>query len=73
MRDDKEATVRDLGDQNVKDIPEPVRVYRILTEPGDAGKMIGGEKPKSRKLRYAAVGALAFIILAAGAFVIWNY
>ena len=49
-----------LGEQDVKNIPEPVRVYRLLTEPADAGKMIGEEKSKSRKLRYAAFGALAF-------------
>ena len=38
-----------LGEQDVKNIPEPVRVYRLLTEPDDAGKMIGEEKPKSKK------------------------
>ena len=33
-----------LGEQDVKNIPEPVRVYRLLAEPGDAGKMIGEKK-----------------------------
>ena len=61
-----------LGEQDVKNIPEPVRVYRLLTEPGDAGKMIGAEKSKSRMLRYAAYSALAVIILAVGALIIWN-
>ena len=49
-----------LGEQDVKNISEPVRVYRLLTEPDDAGKMIGEEKPKSRKFRYAAFGAIVF-------------
>jgi adenylate cyclase len=61
-----------LGEQGVKNIPEPVRVYRILTEPADAGKIIVEEKTKSRRLRYATFSALALIILVAGAFVIWN-
>ena len=61
-----------LGEQDVKNIPEPVRVYRLLTEPDDAGKMIGEEKSKSRKFRYAAFGALVLIVLVVGALVIWN-
>jgi len=61
-----------LGEQDVKNIPEPVRVYRLLTEPGDAGKMINAEKPKSKTFRYAAYSALAVIILLAGALVVWN-
>jgi adenylate cyclase len=62
-----------LGEQEVKNIPEPVRVYRLLTEPEDAGKMIAEEKPKGRKLRLAALGALALVILVTGTFAIWNY
>jgi adenylate cyclase len=50
-----------LGEQNVKNIPEPVLVYQILTAPEAAGKVIGEKKPKARKLRWA--GALA----------IWKY
>jgi len=61
-----------LGEQEVKNISEPVRVYRLLTEPDDAGKMIGEEMPKSSKSRYIAFGALGLIILAVGIFVIWN-
>jgi adenylate cyclase len=62
-----------LGEQNVKNIPEPVRVYRLLTEPEDAGRMIGEKKPKAGKWRFAALGAFALIIVMAGALTIWNY
>ena len=61
-----------LGEQDVKNISEPVRVYWLLTEPDDAGKMIGEGKSKSKRLRYVASGALALIILIAGTLVIWN-
>jgi TolB-like protein/class 3 adenylate cyclase/Flp pilus assembly protein TadD len=62
-----------LGEQDVKNISEPVRVYRLLTEPADAGKMIGDKKPKSKKLVWATSGVIALIALAVGAFAIWNY
>jgi TolB-like protein/class 3 adenylate cyclase/Flp pilus assembly protein TadD len=61
-----------LGEQNVKNIPEPVRVYRLLTDPNEVGKMIGKEISISRKFRYAIFSALAVIILVAGALIIWN-
>jgi adenylate cyclase len=61
-----------LGEHSVKNISEPVRVYRILTEPEDAGKMIEAKKPKASKRTYASLGALALIILVAGVLVIWN-
>jgi TolB-like protein/class 3 adenylate cyclase len=60
-----------LGEQDVKNIPEPVRVYQILTEPEAAGKVIDEKKPK--KWRGATFGAVAVIILVAGMFAIWNY
>jgi adenylate cyclase len=52
-----------LGEQTVKNIPEPVRVYRLLTEPGDAGKLIGVAKkaPKGRWLEVAAV--IFFVVI----------
>ena len=33
-----------LGEQEVKNIAEPVRVYRVLTGPDDAGRLIGVTK-----------------------------
>jgi adenylate cyclase len=62
-----------LGEQDVKNISEPVRVYRLLTEPADAGKMIGEKRPESKKLRWAASGAIALLILVFGTIAIWNY
>jgi len=62
-----------LGEQDVKNIPEPVRVYRLLTAPADAGKMISEGKPKPRKWLWTASGAIALIILVIGAVAIWNF
>jgi adenylate cyclase len=62
-----------LGEQTVKNIEKPVRVYRILTEAEAAGKVIGEVRPKTKQLRWAAVGALAVLIIGAGALAIWNF
>jgi adenylate cyclase len=61
-----------LGEQSVKNIEKPVRVYRILTEAEAAGKVIGEVRPKTKQLRWAAIGAMAVLIIGAGALVIWN-
>jgi class 3 adenylate cyclase len=39
-----------VGEQTVKNIPDPVRAYKVLMDEKDAGKLIGVEKkaPKSR-------------------------
>jgi adenylate cyclase len=37
-----------LGEQTVKNILEPVRVYRVLMEPEAAGKVIGKKKNKTQ-------------------------
>jgi adenylate cyclase len=62
-----------LGEQNVKNIKEPVRVYRVLLEPEAAGKVIGEKKSKQGQKKWAAVAVSAIIILLAGAFTIWNF
>jgi adenylate cyclase len=62
-----------LGEQDVKNIPEPIRIYRLLTEPADVGKMIGEEKPKTIKWRWKASGAIALFVLVVGSLIIWNY
>ena len=62
-----------LGEQIVKNIEKPVRVYRVLTEAEAAGKVIGEEKPKRKQLRWAAIGGLIVLILVAAALAIWNF
>jgi adenylate cyclase len=54
-----------LGEQEVKNIPEPVRIYRLLTEPTDTGKLIGVKKRSSKAIWLgiaAAVVIVAFVL-----------
>ncbi len=62
-----------LGEQDVKNIAKPVGAYRVLMDAEAAGKVIGEAKPKTKQLRWAAVGAMAVLIIIAGALAIWNF
>jgi len=62
-----------LGEQAVKNIETPVRVYRVLMEPEAAGKVIGEESPKPKHWRWAAMGGVAVLIILAGSLAIWNF
>ena len=52
-----------LGEHNVKNIPEPVRVYKVLMEPEAAGKVLG-EKRKTR--RWIAFAAAIVLLIGIG-------
>jgi adenylate cyclase len=58
-----------LGEQSVKNIEKPVRVYRVLTEAEAAGKVIGEDRP--RRWRWVPVGAAFIVVIVAAA--IWNF
>jgi adenylate cyclase len=62
-----------LGEQTVKNIEKPVRVYRVLPEAEAAGKVIGEIRPRAKQLRWAAIGGVVVLILVAGALAIWNF
>ena len=61
---------KNLGEHSVKNIAEPVRVYRVLTEPEAAGKVIG-EKRKAK--RWIALAAAIVLILVMGGMASWFY
>jgi adenylate cyclase len=61
-----------LGEQTVKNISEPVRVYRVLMEPEAAGKVIGEKKAKPEKWGWKAIAVVAVVVLVAGG-LIWNF
>ena len=60
-----------LGEQRVKHVAEPVRVYRVLMDPAAAGKTIGAGNRRWRTWRWAAVAA-ALLALAVGGVLAWK-
>jgi adenylate cyclase len=62
-----------LGEQTVKNLAKPVRVYRVLMEPEEAGKMIGEKKAKPRQWLRAAIGLVVVVIVVIAAIAIWKY
>jgi TolB-like protein/class 3 adenylate cyclase len=62
-----------LGEQNVKNIALPVRVYKVLMEPGVAGKVIGEKKIEPRRWQRPALALVVIFILLIAAIAIWKY
>jgi adenylate cyclase len=60
-----------LGEHTVKNIVQPIKVYRVLIEPESAGKVFGEKGRRGKQWRWAA--AAVAIILVGGALVIWNF
>ena len=61
-----------LGEHSVKNIPEPVVVYKVLIEPEDAGKVIGEKRFLSRFSRKTALAAIIVLLMVAGGLIGWN-
>ena len=61
-----------LGEQAVKNIAKPVRVYRVLMEPEAAGKVIGEKKAKPRQWQMATMGLVIGLIVVVAAVAIWK-
>jgi adenylate cyclase len=61
-----------LGEHSVKNIPEPVRVYRVLMDPEAIGKVIGEKRPEpvQQKLIFAVVIALVVVV---GGVALWQF
>ena len=57
-----------LGEHSVKNIPEPVRVYKVLMEPEAAGKVLG-EKRQIR--RWITLAAAIVLLIGVGGFAGW--
>ena len=62
-----------LGEQTVKNIEKPVRVYRVLMEPEAAGKVIGEKRFLGRISRRVAIAAIIILIVVAGGLAGWNF
>ncbi|MBA1343710.1 adenylate/guanylate cyclase domain-containing protein [Rhizobium sp. WYCCWR 11146] len=47
-----------LGEQQLKNIADPVRVYRVLLDPSEAGKVVASRRPRRRAIILATLAAL---------------
>ena len=53
------------GNRSVKNIPDPVRVYKVLLEPEAAGKAVSEKEPGPKKKRWLVIAA-AVVLIAGG-------
>ena len=60
-----------LGEHEVKNIAEPVPVYRVLTEPEAAGKVIGETKRATQSWKRMALAAVVFVLIGVAGAVTW--
>jgi adenylate cyclase len=60
------------GEQTVKNISEPVRVYRVMMEPEAVGKVIGEKKAKPRQWQKMVLIAVAILIVVAAVIAVWR-
>jgi len=65
-------TYEPLGEYTVKNIRDPVRVYRVRVGPEAAAPRKGGKAGPGRRLR-AALSAVAVFLLVAGTATVWNF
>lgn len=63
-----------IGKKSVKNIKEPIRVYRVLSFPGAAAhRVTKAKKAVGETWRNAALAIAAVLVIAVGAWAIWNY
>ena len=63
-----------LGEQEVKNIERPVRVYRVLSLPGAAAhRVVRAKIATARKWRRAALAIAVVIVIGATVGIIWNF
>jgi len=69
VRNKLDLVCDDVGTRSLKNIPEPVRVFRVRI---DGGRAPGLRKPTLQRLRTVAVAVLAVVVLvAAGTWLSW--
>ena len=61
-----------LGEHSVKNIAEPVRVYKVLMDPEAVGKVIGEKRPEPKPGQRIVFGVLILLLLVAGGLAVWK-
>lgn len=63
-----------LGEQTVKNIPEPVRVFRVLSLPGaSAYRVVEAKKGEGKKWRSVSLAIAFVLVIGAAAGTIWHF
>ncbi len=61
-----------LGEQSVKNISKPVRVYKALMDPEAVGKVIGEQRAEPRRGQRVALVVVTVLLLIVGGLLIWR-
>jgi adenylate cyclase len=61
-----------IGEHAVKNIADPVKVYRVLMEPEAVGKLIGEKRARPRRRQWPVVASV-ILVLGFVAVAIWNF
>jgi adenylate cyclase len=61
-----------LGDQSVKNISKPVRIYKALMDPEAVGKVLGEERVEPRRGLKVALAVVTVLLLIVGGLLIWR-
>jgi adenylate cyclase len=61
-----------LGEQNVKNISKPVRIYKALMDPEAVGKVIGEKRAEVKRGQRVALILVTVLLLALGGFLVWR-
>jgi adenylate cyclase len=61
-----------LGEQSVKNITKPVRVYKVLMDPEAVGKVIGETRPEEKRGQRVALAFVIVLLLIVGGMLIWR-
>ena len=72
IRDKLDYGLEDWGDVEVKNIPRPVRVFRVLTAATDAGKNVNRAASQSSAWRPVLVGGAIFAVVAVAGAAWWT-
>jgi TolB-like protein/class 3 adenylate cyclase/Flp pilus assembly protein TadD len=60
-----------MGEHKVKNIPEPVTVYRVTADPGPIARTLGLKRAGTRLWSVAALAAAIVLLVAAGGAALW--